>query len=111
MNVQFDMRKDSLKNSFFEMNKLPKKEPINFCKFYDNDGIFQFLLRSDHFINPNVWYLVFGLNFYDQYSGDDNLSQEHLIVVSIPCHIRKDSFKDTFFRNEQISKERRYKFL
>ena len=63
VSVLCDMRKDSFKDNFFEMNKLPKKEPINFCKFYDNEGTTQLLLRSDHFINPTVWYFVFDLNF------------------------------------------------
>ena len=57
-----DMRKDSLKDTFFEMNKLLKKEPIKFCRFYENEETSQLLSRSDHFINPIVWYLVFGLN-------------------------------------------------
>ena len=45
------------------MNKFPKKEDINFCKIYDNEGTTQLLLRFDHFINRTVWYLVFGVNF------------------------------------------------
>ena len=51
------------KDTFFEMSKFRKKEPINFCKSNVNEGISQLLLRSNHFINPTVWYLVFGLNF------------------------------------------------
>ena len=62
VSVLCDMCKDSIKDAFFEMNKLPKKEPINFCKLYDNEGTTQVLLRSDYFINPTVWYLLFGLN-------------------------------------------------
>ena len=38
--VPCDMRKDSIKDTFFEMNKFPKDEPVNFCKPYDNAGIF-----------------------------------------------------------------------
>ena len=72
------------------MNKLPKKKPINFCKFYDNEGTTQLLLRS---------------KFYDQYSGDDNLLQEHLMVVSVPCDIREDSFKENFFEINKFPKK------
>ena len=61
--VLCDTRKDSFKDTFFEMSNLSKKEPINFCKFYDNEGTIQLLLQSDHFINHTVSYLVFGLNF------------------------------------------------
>ena len=65
VSISCDMRKESFKDTFFEMNKPmnePKNEPINFCKLYD-EGTFQLLLRSDHFINLTVWYLVFSLNF------------------------------------------------
>ena len=48
------MCKDFFKETFFEMNKFPKKEPMHFFKFYDNVGATQLLLRSDHFINPAV---------------------------------------------------------
>ena len=40
VSVLCDMRKDSIKDTFFEMNKFPKKEPLNFCKPYDNEGTF-----------------------------------------------------------------------
>ena len=33
------------------------------------------------------------------------------MVVSVPCDMRKGSFKDIFFQNEQISKERTYNLL
>ena len=52
--VSFDMCKDFFRETFFEMKKFPKKEPIYFCKFYDNEGATELLLRSDHFINPTV---------------------------------------------------------
>ena len=61
VSVPCDMRKDYFKVTFFEMNKFPMKEPVNFCKFYDNEGTTQLLLQSDHFINATVWYLVFGI--------------------------------------------------
>ena len=54
VSVPRDMRKDSFKDTSFEINKFPKKEPTNFCKFYDNEGATQLLLRFDHFINPTV---------------------------------------------------------
>ena len=63
MSIPCDMCKESIKDSFFEMNKFLKKEFINFCESYDNEGTFQLLLWSNHFINPTVWYLLFGLNF------------------------------------------------
>ena len=54
LSVSCDMCKDFFKERFFEMNKFPKKEPINFCKFSDNEGATQLLLRSDHSISPTV---------------------------------------------------------
>ena len=54
VSVPCDMRKDSCKDTFFKMNKFPKKEPIKFCKIYDNEGTTELLLPSDHFINPTV---------------------------------------------------------
>ena len=44
--------------------------------------------------------LIFRLRskYFDQYSGDDNLSQGHLIVVSVLYDMRKDFFQDTFFQ-------------
>ena len=50
------MRKESFKHTFFEINKFPKKEPINFGKFYDNGETTQ--SETDHFINPTVWYII-----------------------------------------------------
>ena len=57
------MHKKSFKDTFFDMKTFPKKEPINFCKIYDNEGTIQLLFQSNNFINPTVWYLVFGLGF------------------------------------------------
>ena len=54
LSISCDMCKDFFKETFFEMNKFPKEEPINCCKFYDNEGATELLLRSDHFINPTV---------------------------------------------------------
>ena len=59
MSVPCDMRKDSFKDTFFEMSTYPKKQPINFCKVYDNEGTTQLLLQSNYFISSIVWYLVF----------------------------------------------------
>ena len=63
VSLSCDIRKESIKDTFFEMNKFPKKEPINFCKFFDSEGTFQLLLRSDDLGNLTIWYLVLGLNF------------------------------------------------
>ena len=49
-----NMRKDSFKGTFFVMNKFPKKEPTNLCKFYDSKGTTKFLWWSDDFPNPSV---------------------------------------------------------
>ena len=38
VSIPCNMGKDSFKDTFFEMSKFPKKEPINLCKFYDNEG-------------------------------------------------------------------------
>ena len=54
VSVLCDMRKDSFKDTFFEMNNFRNEEPINCCKFYDNEKTTQLLLRSDHFINPTI---------------------------------------------------------
>ena len=48
---------------FFQDKQILKEEPINFCKLYDNEGTTQLPLRSNYFISPTVWHLVFGLNF------------------------------------------------
>ena len=74
VSVPCDISKDPFKYTFFEMNKFPKKEPLNFCKVYDNEGTTQLLLQSDHFINPTVWYFAFGLNFTSS------------ILVMVYCH-------------------------
>ena len=86
LSVPFDLRKDSFKDTFSEMNKFPKKEPINFCKCYDNEETTQVrsFHQSDHLI-PRLW-----CKFYDQYSRDNILSQGHLMVVSVPYYICKD---------------------
>ena len=34
--VPCDMCKEFFKDTFYAMNKFPKKEPINFCRSYDN---------------------------------------------------------------------------
>ena len=47
---------------FFQDKQVLKEEPINLCMLYDNEGTTQLPLRSNHFINPTVSYLVFGLN-------------------------------------------------
>ena len=52
--VPCDMRKDSFIDTPFEMNKFPKKEPINFCKFYYSEGATQLLLRVEHLTNLKV---------------------------------------------------------
>ena len=48
----------------FQDKQILKEEPVNFCKLYGNEGTSQLPLWSDHFINPTVWHLVFGLNFW-----------------------------------------------
>ena len=54
VSVPYDVRKGSFKETFFEINKSSKKEPINACKIYVNEGTTQLLLRSGHFINPTA---------------------------------------------------------
>ena len=54
LSVSFDMCKDFFKETVFEMNSFPMKEPIKFCKFYDNEEATQLLSRSDHFINATI---------------------------------------------------------
>ena len=61
--VPCDMRKELTKDTFFWTSKFPEKEPIDFCKSCDNDVTFLVVLQSNHFINPNVWFLVFDLHF------------------------------------------------
>ena len=63
VSVPCDMRKESIKDTFLRWENLQKKNLLNFCKSYDNEETFELLLRYHHFINPTVWYLVFGLNF------------------------------------------------
>ena len=72
------------------MNKFTKKELINFWKFYDNEGTIQLLLWSDHFINPTIIYLIFGVNFITSVLVIISFSQGHLIVVNVQCDIGKD---------------------
>ena len=38
----------------FEIKKFPNKEPMNFLKFYDSEGVTQMLLRSNLFIKATV---------------------------------------------------------
>ena len=52
--VPCDMCKVSFKEIFFEMTNFSENEPVNVCKFCDNEGATQLLLWSDHFINPTV---------------------------------------------------------
>ena len=87
LSVSCNMCKDFFKETFFKMNKFPKKEPINFCKFYDNEGATQLILRSDHFINPTVWYLFVGPNFITSILM--MMSFHKGVVVSVPCDIDK----------------------
>ena len=87
LSVSCDMCKDFFKETFFEMNKFPKKEPINFCKFYDNEGATQLPLRSDHFINSTVCYFLFDLNFITSILV--MMSFHKGMVVSVPCDIDK----------------------
>ena len=49
VSVPCDIGKDQ--DTSFEMNKFSKKEPINFCKFCDNEGATYLLLPSDHFVS------------------------------------------------------------
>ena len=75
VSVPFDMRKEFIKDTFSEINKFPNKEPINFCKCYDNLETFHLFLQSNYFINPTVWCLVLGVNFMTT------------ILVIISCHM------------------------
>ena len=74
VSVPRDTHKHSLKDTFLEIKKFRKKEHLSFCKFYNNEGTSQLLLQSDHFINPTVWLLVFGVSFMTR------------ILVMIFCH-------------------------
>ena len=47
-------------------------------------------LSVQSFDESNPLILHLRSTFYDQYSDDDNLSQKHLMKVSIPCDIGKD---------------------
>ena len=59
VSVPCDMPKESIKDTFFEINKFPKKKPTNFCKFYDSEGTFQFLLQSNQ-SKYSDWITVIG---------------------------------------------------
>ena len=48
--------------------------------------------------------------FYDQYSVDDILSQEYLMVMGVPCDMRKNPFKDTFFEMNTFPKKKSISF-
>ena len=71
---------------FLRDKQILKKEPINFCKLYDNETT-HLPLRSDHFINPTVWHLVFGLNFITSILL--MISFQKGKAVSAPCDIGK----------------------
>ena len=45
-----------------EGNKFSKKEPVNFCKFYNSEGSTHLLLLSNHFVSLTIWFLLWGLN-------------------------------------------------
>ena len=62
----------------------------------------QLLLQSDHFINPSVWYLFFGLNFITSILV--MISFHKGMVVSVPWYIDKHQTLGHFFRKEQIFK-------
>ena len=49
--------------------------------------------------------------FFNQYSGDDNLSQGHLMVMSVLFDMRKKSFKDTFFEMNKFPKKEPINFV
>ena len=68
---------------FFWIKPILKKESINFCKSYDNEGTTQLPLRSNHFINPTVWHLVFGLNFITSILLMTSFHKGK--AVSVPC--------------------------
>ena len=87
LSVSCDMCKDFFKETLFEMNRFPKTEPINFCKFHNNEGATQLLLRSEHLINPTAWYLFLGLNFITSILV--MMSFHKGVVVSVPCDIDK----------------------
>ena len=64
-----------------DMNKVPKKEAITFCKLYDNEkGIHQ----------SNRLTSCLRSKFYDMYSSDDILSQGNLMALSAPRDMEKD---------------------
>ena len=78
-----------------------KKELINFCKLYDNEGTTKLPLRSDHFISPTVWHLVFGLNFITSILL--MISFHKGKTVTVPCDTRKHL--DTSFGMNKFSKK------
>ena len=75
-----------LQGNVFRNEQISKKEPINFFKFYDNEGTIQLLMQFDHFISPTVWYLFFGLNFITSILV---MFFHKGVVVSVPCDIDK----------------------
>ena len=60
---------------------------------FTENGATQFLSRfdqSDRLISR------FGSTFYDQYSSDDILPQEYLMIVSSPCDMCKNPSRTLF---------------
>ena len=72
------------------------------------DQLIEFLLPNDISIFHQSDRLMSRLwsKFYGHFFSDDILSQGHLMVVSVPCDIRKDSFKDTFFEINKFPKKK-----
>ena len=68
LSVPCYMCKDYFKETFFEMNKFLKKEPIHFCKFYDNEGTISCCCGR---IISSIRPFEFRSKFYCQNSSDD----------------------------------------
>ena len=79
------------------MKLILKKEPINFCKLYNNEGTTDLLLPSNHFINPIIWHFVFGLNFIASILL--MISFHKGKIVSVPC----DTGNEQIFNAETYS--------
>ena len=77
VSVQCDISKGSFKDTSLEMNKFPKKVPVNFHKCYDSEGAIQLLLWSNRFVNPAVRQIFSS----DDHNSCVNMSsQSHLAV-------------------------------